>query len=296
PTITHLGLLVIIFSSLSGNLGYQGYMQLFEGETSDIVHLREGKGVEKLDFSVRCDKFDLEFYPDSERPKAYKSALAIIENGKEVKKKVIVVNDPLVYRGIFFYQSSYGADMRGGGEVILRVSSNDNPQGREYRASPGKSFRIENSDAEVWLDDFVPDFAMNEQGKPFSRSDQPRNPAVSLRVLRSGKETQRSWVFKNYPDFHKKSSESYEFKLIDCTPREYTGLQVTRDPGVLFVWTGCLLLVAGIYFAFFTSHRRVWLRVEEAEGKYTAVLAGSCSKNLDMYKEEFDKLAKSLKA
>ena len=32
----------------------------------------------------------------------------VLENGKEVLKKTIEVNDPLTYKGLTFYQSSYG--------------------------------------------------------------------------------------------------------------------------------------------------------------------------------------------
>ncbi len=40
-------------------------------------------------------------------PKAYRSYVTVIDNGKEVKKHVIEVNSPLVYKGYYFYQSNY---------------------------------------------------------------------------------------------------------------------------------------------------------------------------------------------
>ncbi len=40
-------------------------------------------------------------------PKAYRSYVTVIDHGKEVKKHVIEVNDPLVYHGFYFYQSNY---------------------------------------------------------------------------------------------------------------------------------------------------------------------------------------------
>ena len=41
-------------------------------------------------------------------PKEYLSDLVVPENGREVLKKTIQVNDPLKFKGISFYQSSYG--------------------------------------------------------------------------------------------------------------------------------------------------------------------------------------------
>ena len=41
-------------------------------------------------------------------PKEYRSSLTILENGEPVLTKDIIVNDPLQYKGISMFQSSYG--------------------------------------------------------------------------------------------------------------------------------------------------------------------------------------------
>ncbi|MCP4713619.1 MAG: cytochrome c biogenesis protein ResB, partial [Deltaproteobacteria bacterium] len=295
PTITHVGLVLIIAGALAGDLGYQGYMQIFEGETTDVVILSDQKATQKLDFAIRCDKFDVTFYEGSQRPKDYISALTVIEGGKDVLRKVIEVNDPLIYNGIYFYQSSYGSDQRGGGELVVQVIKNGAPAGKPRPVLVGKSFQLEDSEDVVWADRFLSDFSMNDQGSPFSRSDQLRNPAAYLRVVRDGKDVQAGWVFAKFPDYHKKKLD-YDFRLVDFTPRQYTGLQVTYDPGVFVVWLGCLLLTVGIYIAFFTSHRRIWLKVEQKDGAYTATLAGTSNKNRVVFKRDFENLFKDLKS
>jgi cytochrome c biogenesis protein len=55
----------------------------------------------------------------------------------------------------------------------------------------------------------------------------------------------------------------------------YTGLQVAKDPGVWIVWFGCILMMAGIYAAFFMSHRRIWVRIENG----VVLIGGNSSKN-----------------
>jgi len=57
---------------------------------------------------VRCDRFEISFYKGGGRPKEFVSELTVIENGQEVMQKTIEVNDPLFYKGLTFYQSSYG--------------------------------------------------------------------------------------------------------------------------------------------------------------------------------------------
>ena len=56
---------------------------------------------------MKCYSAGQENYADGS-PKKWWSKLAVVENGKEVQTKEIVVNDPLVYRGLRFYQASYG--------------------------------------------------------------------------------------------------------------------------------------------------------------------------------------------
>ncbi len=55
------------------------------------------------------------------RARSYKSKVAVEENGEEVKRKVIRVNEPLYYGGYHFYQDSY--DTESGLFTVLYVRS-----------------------------------------------------------------------------------------------------------------------------------------------------------------------------
>ena len=104
---------VVLVGALAGSyLGFKGTMNLSEGETSDKVMLAGGESVLELPFMVRCDKFEVSFY-DTGAPKEFRSDLAIIDKGREVLKDSIIVNDPLTYEGITFYQAYYGTTLKG---------------------------------------------------------------------------------------------------------------------------------------------------------------------------------------
>ena len=71
--------------------------------------MRDGSQL-PLGFEVRCEKFNVDFYPTG-APKEFRSILTILENGQPVpgyKDVKVIVNQPLSYKGITFYQSSYG--------------------------------------------------------------------------------------------------------------------------------------------------------------------------------------------
>ena len=109
----HISVLIVLVGALAGSyMGFKGTMNLAEGETSDKVMLAGGESVLELPFMVRCDKFDVSFY-DTGAPKEFRSDLAIIDKGREVLKESVVVNDPLTYEGITFYQANYGNTLKG---------------------------------------------------------------------------------------------------------------------------------------------------------------------------------------
>jgi cytochrome c biogenesis protein len=294
--LTHVGLVTIILGAMGGNLGFQGYMQITEGQTSNVIQLKKTNEIKNLDFAIRCDKFDVTYYAGSPRPKDYKSVLTVIDNNKEVLQKTIEVNDPLIYRGIFFYQSSYGAAPDGTGKALIRLVQKDGGKQHDLNVTVGSTTPVPGTPYVVRANEFLPDFTMGNDGKPLSRSEQLNNPAINLTILKDGKENFSTWVFAKFPDFHGTGERPFDMQLVNFQPKYYTGLQATQDPGVWVVWLGCALLVVGTYVAFFTSHRRIWLRVEEKDGEFKAVLGGSTNKNHVAFAKEFETLFKNLKS
>ena len=297
--LTHAGILTIIIGVLIGTFGYKGYIQLFEGETKNEVMIRDSRNSEKLSFEIRCDKFDLTYYDDAKgyerMPKDYKSTLTVLEDGKELFTKVIEVNDPLIYKGIFFYQSSYGTGNNANSDVLLSIHPLDKKGEVQYRASIGETFTLKGTKDTVKVERLIPDFGIDDKGRYFSKSNQLKNPAVLLTFSRENMEPYQVWTFTNHPDAHKKENQIYDVHFVNIFPAYYTGLQVAKDPGVITVWIGCLLMTIGIYLAFFSSHRRIWLTFTINPDSVQAVFAGTSTKNKETFSETFNDLFEKLK-
>lgn len=106
--VTHFSILIILVGAIIGvRLGFKGFLNLPEGDVSNAFISNSDKEI-PLGFDIRCDNFDVDFYGGSDMPKEYRSRLTILKNGREVLTKSIVVNDPLTYEGITFYQASFG--------------------------------------------------------------------------------------------------------------------------------------------------------------------------------------------
>ena len=72
----------------------------------------------------------------------------------------------------------------------------------------------------------------------------------------------------------------------------YTGIQVTKDPGVGTVWVGSAIVMLGMSMAMGWSHRRIWIRL----GPDSLTIVGNASKNKLPFERDFAELVAALKA
>ncbi len=287
--LIHLGLIIISAGVLWGTTGFNGFMRLYEGETSGKIILRKTNEPLELDFKVRCDNFDVRFYEKYNMPKSFESTLTITENGKDILSKVIRVNDPLDYKGIRFYQSNYGT-ARTRGDILLKITPTDSDNSTTLRIPLDSSINIPETDDSVYVSNLIPDFGLDSNGDVFTRSEEFNNPAVRVTVKSNEEPLFSSWIFARFPGMHKHPDQPYEFHFLNFFPIYYTGLQVATSPGIWFIWTGCIILVLGTIISFFTSHQRLWLCATENKGSFKATLAGTANRNKQAFETEFNKL------
>jgi len=292
----HLSVLLILAGGLLGSFfGFEAYVNILEGEQTDTVMLRKKMRPLKLDFEVRCDRFTVDFYENG-APREYRSDLSFLVNGKEIKRVGVLVNHPVEFMGVTFYQSSYGPAP--GKTVDLRISgpgSGTSPI--PMKVESGKAVDLPGGEGTFRVIDARGDI-MN-MGSAVLISIQPANT----------NETVEFWVFKNEEQalsrlpgpmrqslkFNPAAFKPYTFFLDGLETQYYTGLQVNRDPGVSVVWIGCFLMVAGLFFTFFTSHRRIWVRVLGIGTGSRIDVAGMANKNPVGLERELDRLMKDMR-
>jgi len=282
---------MVIGGLIGSVLGFTGYMTIVEGEGSRNVVLRKGN-VLILPFEIKCKDFRIEFYKNRPNvPKEYVSEVEVIENNKKVKYAKIEVNHPLKYKNIYFYQSSYGVYSTQEGTLTLLIK--DKKTGKEYNFSirVGEKKKVEGlDDIEIKLVAFYPDFILDENNQPATRSMELRNPAALIEIYKDGEPLYRTWVFALFPNIHSKRNVEFSFIYKTFKPTFYTVLQVSKDPGIWLVWTGCILLIISILITFFLSHRRIFVWVEDKKQKAEVYLAFSTNRN----KEGFKKIVKEI--
>ena len=281
--VVHLSIIVIFAGAIAGSLfGFKGYVNIPEAGSVTSFETRSGK-VRDLGFALRCDKFTVSFY-DTGAPKEFKSLLTVVENGKPVPgydHVPVIVNDPLTYKGITFYQSSYG----NAGEHDFVVSNPDGSKPVSLKIPSEGSANLPDGGG-VHVLEATPDVAPYEPGKT--------GPAANIEVHTAGGQTHKMVVYANYPELNLQAAQKTGlplFRYVGAREAMFTGLQVTHDPGVAIVWLGCLLMVVGVYVAFFMSHRRVWVLVKDGE----LLIGGNANKNPAGFELAFDRLVQRVK-
>jgi cytochrome c biogenesis protein len=270
-------------------------------KASELLNMKEKSlmdslhkdGIQPLGFAIRCDDFDVEFYENSNTPKEFTSWLTIIEDGKEVLKKVIEVNDPLTYKGTTFYQASYGMIPNAPGLFKLRITSSSGTS--EIKTlNFGDTFKIPGTNLEGTIKDFSPSLSFDNQGKPFTSAEMMNNPAVFIDFKEGGKEKYSGWILKRYP-VTGRLPEGHIVEFLDLWGVQYTGLQVRKDPGVWIVYLASLTMTIGLFIAFFMSHKKLWVRIVEDKGNTKVYIAATSNKNRPAFERKIEKIVSLLK-
>jgi cytochrome c biogenesis protein len=280
----HLSVIIIFIGAMIGSFfGYKGFVNILEGETVSKVMLRSERELD-LGFSLRLEQFSLAKYPNG-TPKEFKSILTVLENGKPVTDYInarVIVNDPLTYKGITFYQSSYGnagnyfftvTDQDGKNPVSLSVGGQSS-----VNLPDGSSMHVIEATQDVSA--FVKDLS---------------GPAAQVELHTTSGGSEAFVVYANHPELNIEHAQKHGAGPVihykGAEERMYTGLQVAKDPGVWVVWLGCFLMVIGVYAAFFMSHRRIWVRIQNG----SITVGGNASKNQGAFQQTFDGLVDRLK-
>jgi cytochrome c biogenesis protein len=280
----HLSVIVIFIGAMIGSLfGYKGYVNILEGQSISKVMTRSEKEID-LGFSVRCEQFSVALYKNGS-PKEFKSILTVLENGRPVPDYTnvrVIVNDPLSYKGITFYQSSYG----NAGNYLFSVSGLDGKNAAPIQLDSDTSATLPDGSTMHVIEatDDVSQFIPNLSG-----------PAAQVEIHGPQGGSETAIIYANHPELNIQYAKEHKRGLVlqykGAQKKMFTGLQVAKDPGVWIVWLGCLLMVAGIYGAFLMSHRRIWIRLQNG----VVTIGGNASKNQASFEQYFEVLAKKLK-
>jgi cytochrome c biogenesis protein len=247
--LTHLGLILFLGGgALTVAVGFETILFVGEGQTAPVraVGTRDNLLVKNNDFEAprNAQGGFADFWTD----------LVVYQNGEEVARKVIHVNDPLTVDGYRFHQNTFGpgADIEirdardqlvWTGSVVMNGFFADTfPQG--FMTIPGSDVglvmllnRFDDSAGMLVLQGVGPPDETGQATTVF--------PPVAVGI---GGTTD--------PD----ATAGYSITWLRASA--WTGLVIKKDPGELVIWAAFACLIAGLSLTFYFPRRRIWARIE----------------------------------
>jgi len=181
------------------------------------------------------------------------------------------------FGGLTFYQASYGSEATG----PVRLKMLQNKQSEDIKLPLWRPVELPGGWGKM--------IAMRVDG-----NFQGYGPAVLLAYKPRQGKPQVFWALKNHPEFGDASGPRF---LVESIPfAYYSVLQVRRDPGVWWVYTGFLLFLPGLYLAFFRPTER-WALVltKTAQGEWQARLLGASPRRREEFAVRQERLLQELK-
>jgi cytochrome c biogenesis protein len=279
----HLSVVLLLIGGLIGSrFGFDGYVNIAEGESVQSIRLRSKPQMVQLDFVIRCDDFSVSFY-DTGAPKEFRSSLTILEQGRPVFSKDIIVNDPLRYKGISLYQASYGS--LPSNEVVLSFTNTKSGMSYQNTATMNQPLQLLDKLGTFEIKKFL-------QAAKFK--DHNIGQAYIGILTPPGGDPVQVTLPLRFPTFDKMRKGNLVIAVVEHVPRFYTGLQVAKDPGVWVVYSGFILMIIGCYITFFMSHQQICLEMVATGEKTQVIVAGTANKNKMGMQTKIDKIAEKL--
>lgn len=290
--VVHLSVQLLILGALLGAYwGWEGYVNIGEGETADAIDLKGGKGTKALPFTIRCDKFIVAFYENGV-PKTYRSDLTFLKDSKMLYQGPLLVNHPISLEGVRVYQASYGSSPDGRASLAFPRGGKE---GKIIKVGPGEIFSLPEKEGTVQI-------------VRLEENLMQMGPAVKI-LVRSGQGEVSFWIFQHIdkiremnpgvteqvPMFNPALFKPYVFVLKGMEERYYTGLQVSRDPGAPLVAAAAVLMMVGLIGTFFSSHRRIWIKIQPAGEKTKISVAARSNKHPVVLDREVRQLTEQIK-
>ena len=266
PIVVHDSIIILLLGSTLGSFG--GYIAqeiIPVGEIFHIQNLTKFGNISYVpqDLSCRINNFWITYTKELKTDQFYSDLSLLNEQGKEIKRKIVFVNEPLIYKDIVLYQTVWdivGLKLKFDNKKIFQVTLKRVNQGVNRLLFGSLNL---NGNAGNNLTIVINDL----KGKIFLYDSN----GVLLQELLIGESI--------------KTTEGVKIKVVDFITS--TGLQIKSDPGINIVYFSFLLLMVSIYVRFFT-YSQIWF----VEVKKNIVVGGKSNRAVLFFQQEFKKIIK----
>jgi cytochrome c biogenesis protein ResB len=236
--ILHLGFLIVLAGAV---------VQHLSGDKQEVFVVEGNEErIERFNINVILHRFSIIRNARGEAVN-FRSDLEIRDLDEKLKcVSASMVNSPLKYRNLYFYQLTYGkvSDAVKDFHTVIADSAGDTLFNGiiPYR----DTFRIGKNGLSLVCTDFTGDFYYDFENRTFAtRSHEHDNPAFKVTLFSNGMPVDSQWLFQRFPQINGKLG-SYSATVPSFTPLFYSGIQVRKKPGTPYILAGIIAMSVGL--------------------------------------------------
>lgn len=269
--VFHLSFFVLLFGIVYGKvMGFTAYANVIEGQSviearPSYDQVEEGLLFRQQDhrgFEVKVDSFKATYFADG-RPSDFVTHTEVLEQGRRVDEQDVRVNQYLQHDNVKFYQANYGW------APVVRVRA---PDGRTVFNSPIVFFgtpSLANGVLKVpaagpppeqlgALMFMVPDPRPDTAGTVRPGGSSAVDPILFIRLFKGDLRAERAQnvyeldtsrmaqVWTGNVSLGETVAMPGGFQLSFDRLPQYSGLQITQDPGLPIIWFSFVLMLGGL--------------------------------------------------
>lgn len=263
PITVHFSMIFVLIGLSIGSLfGYKAQEVIPNTENFHIQNiLSNGPLAQISQTTARVNHFWIIYTKEKTIAQFYSDLSILDKNGVEIHRKTIRVNQPLIYKGTYYYQTDWNL-------VGLRLQ-NSSEKIVEYPLT-----NISNRQSKLWLTWY------------FERLDSNQGSLVLIDNLEGYcsvyKETGE---FTGTTELNEMTNILAPMSLVEIISS--TGLQIKRDPGIIIIYVGFLFLMISTLISYIT-YSQVWI----IESNKQAFIGGTTNRAIFEFELEFLKFAK----
>ena len=288
--MAHLSATVIVLGGLLGSYyGFQEFGVCLEGQT---YHIPRGN------FDLKVEKFWIDYHENG-AVKRYNSTLTVLEGGESKMTKTITVNDPLVYKGIWFYQSSYGDAWD---QIESRSRQHQGQRDREgrqdYRSGVAERANAVELNLKLADDRLCRGFCIQfNREKSVFKDHRACEPGDQTGRSTNGALCRRRPGFSiSSPTCSKSKIPSINLNWSGTSRKSIRGCRSPRTPASTSSGLGSTMIVVGITLSSFIYHRRLWTKIIPSADGVTVHVGGTTHKSQIDFQKEFRKLPETIRS
>jgi len=251
--LTHLGLITFLIAAVVTSVfGDEQGLIVTEGDSLTVQPI----GTPGL-LVVKNYDFEAPGFFETGQATDFTTDLGVFQDGKEIARKTIRVNDPLSVGGYTFHQNGFGPAIRmllsdAAGRPLWDGSV---PLDGQAAGLPYGTLSVPGRDVGLQL--------------LLKRSTDGTGVVLIVPYRITGEDADGNPIATDLPPLALRAgtaspADGTDFSVGVRGFGEYTLLIAKKDPGQGFVWTAFALLISGIAITFYLPRRRIWTRLSRS--------------------------------